>query len=331
MSLSRFRLALLAGLFSCDIGAQPLTSEPAEHSVGVALRVFGGGECIRRPVLAEEVESWLGTSVLPATWTVVVAVEADTFRFSVYERGKLLALRRFEAMSADCGDREKVLGASIALSLEALLARRAEAEQERAELALALAEAEPVDVEVPEGSPLSSSFHVIFAPATLTSPALGGALAFEFGTFPSEDGHTPWRTRLGVMTLWSEDLPLSAVEDARLATRLFAARLGQCWGRGTRTYRLQGCSELLGGYVSGRGLGELTELGAHLPWVAWGFGVEGRFWLVEPVALSLGAQANVQLVRPRFRVVSDSGYAVEEFRAPSLGLMFHAGVTWSYR
>lgn len=324
------RLVLLAALFCGDIVAQPLTSDSSEHSVAVAVRVFGGEDCIRRPAIAEAVESWLGKDTLPATWTVVVAVEGEYAQFSIFERGRLLALRRFDQMHAECRDREAVLGASIGLSLEALLTRRAEAEQERAEVALAQAPLAPT--RRPEGSPRSLSAQGTFAPTTLMGPAVGGTLSFELGTTgPDEEGSRPWRTRLGVMTLWAEPLALTQVENAELETRLFAGRIGQCWGRGTPTWRLQACTDVLAGYVSGQGQGELRSLGAHLPWFAWGVGVEGRWWVLEPLALSAGAQANLQFVRPRFRVVSDSGSAVEEFRAPPAGLMFHVGVTWSYR
>jgi hypothetical protein len=326
----RFRLVFLAALLCGDIVAQPLTSDPGEQSIAVAVRVFGGGDCIRRPAIATAVESWLGTNTLPADWTVVVAVEGELAQFSIFERGRLLALRRFESMHGECADREAVVGASIGLSLEALLTRRAEADQDRAEQALA--QAPPAPQRQPEGSPRSLTVQGTFAPTTLMSPAAGGSLTFEFGTAgPQEDGSRPWRTRLGVMSLWAEPIPLNQVADAELITRLLAGRIGQCWGRGTRAWRLQACTDVLAGYMSGRGRGDLRELGAHLPWLAWGAGVEGRWWLLEPLALSVGAQANLQLVRPRFRVVTDSGGAVEEFRAPTGGFMFHAGVTWSYR
>lgn len=324
----RYRCFLLAGLLSAHTFAQPLTVDPGEQSVGTAVRVFGGGECVRRSVVVEGVEAWLGRSTLPATWTVVVSVEPEHARFSIFERGKLAALRRFDVLP-ECRDFEAALGASIGLSLEALLARRAEAEQERAEAAQAAAE--PEEPPEPQGSPLSVTAQGTFAPATLMGPAWGGNLTAELGAFWAPTKASNLRTHFGVLALWGTPVELRAVPDARLETRLLAARAGQCLGDGTRSWRLQTCADLMAGYVSGRGSGALRELGTHLPWAALGLGAEGRLWVLEPLALSAGAQANLQVIRPTFRVVSDSGRRVEELRPPSVGLMIHVGATWSYR
>ncbi len=324
----RYRCVLLAGLLSAYTAAQPLPVDLGEQSVGTAVRVFGGGECVRRRVVVEGVEAWLGRDILPASWTVGVSLERDRAHFSIFERGKLVAVRRFDEVP-DCRDFEAAMGASIGLSLEALLARRAEAEQERAEAEPSTPEYE--EAAEPQGSPLASMVQGIFAPTTLTSAAWGGSLTFELGPpwAPGEESNL--RTRLGVLSLWALPTELTEVADARLETRLMAARVGPCLGDGTRSWRLQACADVMAGYVSGRGSGAVRALGAHLPWAAVGLGVEGRLWILEPVALSVGAQANLQLVRPTFRIVSESGRGVEELRTPSAGLMVHVGATWSYR
>lgn len=324
----RSRWVLLAGLLTAYTAAQPLPLDLGEQSVGTAVRVFGGGECVRRRVVVEAVEAWLGRDTLPASWSVVVSVEGERAHFTIFERGKLVAVRRFDDLP-DCRDFEAALGASIGLSLEALLTRRAEVEQERAE-----GEPSTTESEGPrerQGSPLASTLHGTFAPTTLTSPAWGGSLTFELGAPWAPGVESNVRTRLGVLSLWALPTELTEVADARLETRLMAARVGPCLGDGTRSWRLQACADLMAGYVSGRGSGAVRALGAHLPWAAVGLGVEGRLWIVEPLALSAGAQANLQVVRPVFRVVSDSGREVEELRIPSAGVMVHVGATWSYR
>lgn len=325
----RFRALLLAGLLSPHTVAQPLPVDPGDHSVSVAIRVFGGAQCIRRPEVARGVEAWLGSDVLPTAWTVVVLVRDVAVQFSIYENGKLVALRRFDRPPEDCTDFEAALGASIGLSLEALLARRAE----RAEQAVRedLAAEEATRQEESEGSPLSLTAQITLATDTLIGPARGGHLTFELGSPWEPARPSAFRVRLGVMTLWAEDMSLEAAEDARLSSRLLAARVGACWGSGRPAWRLQACTDAMAGHVSGRGVGELRGLGARLPWAAWGLGLEGRLWLFDPVALSAGVQGNLQLARPTFRVVAESGQDVEAYRVPPLGFMFHAGATWSYR
>lgn len=329
MLQSRFRALLLAGLLSAHTIAQPLSVDPGTHSTSVAIRVFGGGECIRRPEVTRAVETWLGTDALPSAWTVIVLVRAEGIEFSIYESGKLLALRRFEGPPADCADFEAALGASIGLSLEALLARRAE-QEEQAALEELVAE-EVARREEDEGSPISITGQLTFASDTLIGRARGGHVTLELGTPGAPARPSDLRLRFGVMSLWGEQAPLADIEGAHLSTRLLAVHTAGCWGRGRRAWRLQACTDVLVGHVSGQGIGDLRGLSARLPWAAWGLGVEGRLWVLEPIALSAGLQGNVHLTRPSFRVVAESGQDVQVYRLPAMGFMFHAGATWSYR
>lgn len=329
MLQSRFRAFLLAGLLPAHTIAQPLSVDSGTHSTSVAIRVFGGGECIRRPEVTRAVEAWLGMDALPSTWTVIVLVRTDGIQFSIYESGKLLALRRFEGPPQNCGDFEAALGASIGLSLEALSARRAE-QEEQAALEELVAE-EEARREEDEGSPISITGQMTFASDTLIGRARGGHVTLELGTPMAPARTSDWRLRFGVMSLWGEDVPLANVEGSHLSMRLLAVHTAGCWGRGRRAWRLQACTDVLVGHVTGLGVGDLRGLSSRLPWAAWGAGVEGRWWVLEPVALSAGAQGNVHLVRPSFRVVAESGRDVAVYRLPALGFMFHVGATWSYR
>ena len=160
---------------------------------------------MRRRVVVEAVEAWLGRDTLPASWSVVVSVEGERAHFTIFERGKLVAVRRFDDLP-DCRDFEAALGASIGLSLEALLTRRAEVEQERAE-----GEPSTTESEGPrerQGSPLASTLHGTFAPTTLTSPAcMAGPIIAEEARLAVEklEGVESAEVRIVWEPRWTED------------------------------------------------------------------------------------------------------------------------------
>lgn len=341
MVRSRVSTLLLLSSVAAPVTAQPLPTrtgpEPApaapapkpppdlgpQQPIERALRFYAPPDCVSQERVASTVREWIGRDTLPSAWAVVVKVHQDTAEFSVFEVGRLVALRRFDSLRGGCRDAETVLGASLGLSLEALLQRR----MEQPPLAFVLPPTMPPQRPTPPKATPTLTAHATFALGTLLEPAWGGGVV---AGLPESDG--TW-TELGVLTLAASASSVSLGESklGLIDSRLVGLRLGQCLNNDGERVSTSGCAELLGGAMSAVGSGDMRPLDATLPWAAVALGVSSRLRVVGPLALTASATANLNFVRPSFRVVDDQGAEVEVRQVSELGTMLNVGVTWVYR
>jgi hypothetical protein len=304
--------------------ASPLPS--GEQPIVQALRIYAPPECVDPNVIANTIGDWLGRKTLPTTWAVVIKVHEGLAEYSIFEVGRLVALRRFDSLRGGCHDAETALGASLGLALESLLERRAETKPVAVSPAPVREAMKKAPPKPPPSAP-SLRAEAAFALGTLLEPALGYGV---FGTVPESNLTF---TRFGAFALSASDATVSLGEtkEAHIESKLVAARLGQCLNDEGERLVLSGCFDVLGGPLGAVGRGDMEPLDGTLPWFALGVGIDFRLMLVGPLAFTASASANANLVRPTFRVLDDNGAEVEVRQTSELGLTSFAGVAWVYR
>lgn len=297
---------------------------PGEQKIVRALRVYAPPSCVDPEGIAATIGDWLGRDTLPTTWAVVIRVHGDHAEFSIFEVGRLVALRRFESLRGGCRDAETVLGASLGLALESLLARRAETKPIEF---TPVPEAPKSPPPTPPPSAPAMRAEVAFSVGTLLHPAWG------LGVFGSVPESKLTFTRFGAFALRATGVPveLGETKEARIESQLVALRVGQCLNDDGERLVLSGCFDALGGPIGAVGRGDMQPLDGTLPWFALGVGIDLRLMLWGPLALTASASANANLVRPTFRVIDDNGAEVEVRQTSELGLTSFAGVAWVYR
>ncbi len=303
---------------------EPPPTPPAEQPLVQALRLYAPPDCVSLEVIAKTVESWIGVNTLPITWAVVIKVHGQQSEFSIFEVGRLVALRRFDGLRGGCRDAQAVLGAALGLSLEALIERR----RDQAPSTVPGPAPDTPLPQAPVQPPTPSvTAHGSFAVGILLEPAWGAGISMAL----PEGAHT-W-SRFGVLGLVAEDahVTLDELDEARIASRLVALHVGQCLSDSGERLRTSACLDVLGGPVSVVGSGVVQPQDAILPSLAIGLGASTRFRIYGPLALTLAGALEVNLVRPILNLTDTSGRVVESRQVSAAGFMAHAGVTWVYR
>lgn len=315
-------------------------AEPVEPvAVSDALGLDAGATCLEHDRLSEQIVSWLERDELDPRLTVVVeghATEVRTLRFTLRDRGRVIAERAFAPGPSSCDDLHAVVALAIALAVDATVLESVGIASPPPAATPPPPEPEPTPAPVPEDlpplaepaptldlsprpkSPWTLRAHAHGLLALAVPSALGGGA--EVGVEAS------WRDRidlqLGGLAAASSPQP---VEGGTLSVALVAARADLCGGRSFGRVRPRGCVGALAGSALAQGRGFQIDGRITLPWLALAAGGDVRVGLGRWLALAFGFDAVIGVVRPAFAV--REGSQVRHVRElPRLGGMLGMGV-----
>lgn len=326
--------------------AQTVSFEPTSGetvAVADALVVEPGATCLEHDRLSEQVVGWLGADALDPRLTVVVEgddIEVRTLRFTLRDRGRVLAEREFSPGPSRCDDLHAVVALAIALAVDATVLETT-----------GVAEPEPQPEPRPEPEPqpepqpepkleTSPDEPVPGSPAhvDLSSPPprwelrgqLRGLLAY--GVPPEVGGGGMLGLELSHKSLVDLQLGVQAtssgserIDGGRLAVTLVGGRVDACVGPRIGEIRPRGCLGLLVGSALAEGQGFSTDYRVALPWAAGTFGGDVRVGLTPRVRLSFGLEGLVTVVRPVFDL--REGPEARTLRElPRFGALFGVGL-----
>ncbi|MCA9650899.1 MAG: hypothetical protein KC501_13370 [Myxococcales bacterium] len=323
-----------------ESAAQP---EGGVESVAVAdaLVVEPGATCLEQDRLTEQVVGWLGADELDPRLTVVVEgdrIEARTLRFTLRDRGRVLAERTFAPGPSRCDDLHAVVALAIALAVDATVLESAGVKappvEPPPETTVPEPAPEPVLLETPAPDPTAGSPpHVDLTPRSRPWELRGqlrGLLAY--GAPPDVAGGGMVGLELSRKSLIDLQLGLMAtsagarpVDGATLGVTLVGGRLDACAGPRLGEIRPRGCVGMIAGTALAEGRGFSRDFRIALPWVAGTFGADVRVGLTPRLRLSFGLDGLVTVVRPVFDVQEASGARTLR-ELPRFGALFGLGL-----
>ncbi len=344
-------------LGSADVCAEPSSARspegPTEADEGLedtavsdALVLEPGATCLEHDRLTEQVVTWLERDELDPRLTVVVegnSTVVDSLRFTLRDRGEVIAERVFHEGPSRCEDFHSVVALAIALALDATVLESVGIVAESP----SVPEPQPGPPDAPDEPP-----PVVVPRPSAPEPSPGPDLT------PRD---RPWRLRVRAGGLVTVGLPPPLGGGAELAVELswrdlvdvdvgvlgasagpqpidqgstlqialVAGRADVCAGPQMRRVRPRFCGGLIAGSAMGEGRGFVRDFQVVVPWVALAFGGDLRVSLMHRLDLSFDLDGVVTTVRPVFDVREELG--VRKLRdLPRFGGMFGLGLVVSF-
>jgi hypothetical protein len=307
---SEFARALALAALVAPCCASPAAAQDAPLSD--ALSVASDDACLTRDALVEHVRTWLGRDATPASLSIVVEADAATASFALAQGGERVATRRFDRLPAGCADRRAVLGLAIALAIDSALAERPEV--------LGVAS----DDETPgpgQATTVSGAIEVEALVAIELLPDVGFLASVALSLSPV----APLRLRAGALVSARQGAPIGR-GGAELT--LAAGRLDVCGAAPIAPeLALGGCVGGLAGALAADGNGFDAVRSAVVPWVAVDVRLELRYAPLPFLALSLGVEGVLSVLRPRLDVLDGSGALVAARTLPLVGVLVGVGAS----
>lgn len=300
-----------------SIAARARAQTPPERSVPIvgAIDVRSSDPCLDVVAIAAQITRWLHRDAIDARVGVLLRTAPEGGeRIEVIRDGSVVAERLFDGGEASCTEKQAALGLMIAMALDATLVE---------DLA-------PVPVPVP----------VIAAPEPVPERVLALELAGDFGVglLPrasggaSLSGELVLRDRFAFrLGLFGQATADASLDRGRVSTSLLGARADACLGITASRFHLEGCAGFGAGFVIAEGHGFTADSRAIVPWAAASVGVAGRMRLSEKLALRLGLDALIPVVRPVLVVTDVAGAVVGRQSLSPVALHASIGVVVSFR
>ncbi len=316
---------------------------PQQVVVSEALSLDPGATCLEHDRLSEQVVTWLGRDDVDPRLTVVVQGderEVRTLRFTLHDRGTLIAERDFAPGPSRCDDLHSVVALAIALALDATVldsvgVTPAPVTDPVPPPGLAppsvVPRARPPQPDPPSTSPPDDELDLSPREHEWEIRTRGRGL-LTFGAPPTVGGGA----ELSVEAGWHHliDLQLGAfatsagpqrVEDTTLDVILAAGRADLCGGPQLGLVRPRVCGGVIAGTAVAEGNGFVRDFRISVPWVAFAFGGDLRVRLSRRIRLSIGLDGLVTAVQPVFEVREELG--VRQLRdLPRFGAAFGVGL-----
>ncbi|MCH9680272.1 MAG: hypothetical protein K0V04_02470 [Deltaproteobacteria bacterium] len=305
---------------------RPHTVDPtATPTVAIsdALALEVGATCLEHDRLSEQVVTWLGRDDLDPRLTVVVEGddrEARTLRFTLRDRGTVIAERDFPQGPSRCDDLHSVVALAIALAIDATVLESVGVSQPVAPTP------EPIDVKpLPPDPPAEVQPRVepVVPPddgLDLTPPkpnwhlrAHGRAL-LTLGAPPTVGGggqlglELSWRNRVDLqLGALASSAGSQSVADGSLNVTLAAGRADLCWGPQLGLFRPRVCGGVVAGTAVGESQGFARDFRIAVPWLAGAVAADLRVRLAPRLRLSFGLDGLVTVLQPVFDVREELG------------------------
>ncbi|MCX4242667.1 hypothetical protein [Paraliomyxa miuraensis] len=305
-------------------------------AIADALSVDPGATCLEHDRLSEQVVTWLGRDALDPRLTVVVEgdpTEVRTLRFTLRDRGVVIAERAFDPGPSSCDDLHAVVALAIALAVDATVLESVGIG------ATAVPSPPPAPSEPPptfEPDPAPEPAAALVQPLLDLDPPPVPAWGLRLDARGLLGINTPPTVAGGAMVgldaSWRErvDLHLGAmattaaprsIGGGTLAVTLLAARLDVCGGPQLGRVRPRGCLGTRAGNAMAQGRGFEQNGRAVLPWLAMAARGDVRVTLHRRVALGLGLEGLVNVVQPVFYTLQGAQEPM-----PRFGALLHGGV-----
>lgn len=279
-----------APLVASSLAVPSLAEDVAERPLAEILIVSGGGECLTRDGLAEQVASWLGRDEADARLRIEVAVHGDPpalVEFVVDVDGVPRAQRDFTDLPAKCEDVRAVVSLAVALAIDATL--------------LEAIGVGPVEKAAPTDRQSRVALEATGSAGLVPDLVLGGDVAWEIAW--SER----FESRLGVLLTAPAE---GGLDPGRVERWLVAGHAEACLARSLGAERLRACAGPAVGVLLARGHAFDRPRSTQVPWVAVTARIDARFALGAGVDLGLALEGFVPVVRPRLVVEGPAGAGV---------------------
>lgn len=310
----------------------PEVGRAQERTIADALSVPDGAVCLRGPELAMHVRAWLRRdSVADAVSVLVVDERGDERRdvaFVLLHGEDALARRSFPLLPEGCTDRRAAVALAIAIAIDSGVLE-----------GLSVPEPAPVDEQQPttavaeeteapltrddEASPwhLGLGVHAGGMIGVLPDPALhaGGAVELRY--------YDRWALRLGGSGTTTTDVALGG---GGVRTQLVFGRADACLLLGLGAVAMEGCTTFAGGVLFAEGRDYDQPQSANLKWLAGGLRLGGRFPANGDIALRLGLDGWLSLLRPRMQVYDPTGVVRSQRTLPAAGISGDLGVVVTF-
>ena len=316
---------------------------PATRPVKYVIELDFEGDCLTKDKIVREVlKTWewrVSDRVNRRISVSVAGEEKPTLgaRFWLRVDGKPASYREIE-YSGSCATLSEAVGTAIALAIDALdlndYPLPAPEPAETPSPATVAGPPKPADkrprdapVLRPRRKPQRGTVRSIVlgahmlgtvgvAPRSAVVIGLRGELGFPHGL----------SSRLGTAYLMSDAVPIA---DGSISTITLSGQAGGCWGAQLREFQARACVD--GWLGAMRADPENLERSSNetLPWFAVVPGIEFAFHEQNDLGIRFGAQLSINLVRPRFEVLSNTTEEpLDERTAPPLGFMGSLGLDW---
>lgn len=299
--------------------AEPSVTETTV-AVADALSLEPGATCLEHDRLSEQVVTWLERDELDPRLTVVVEgdpIEVRSLRFTLRDRGEVIAERAFAPGPSSCDDLHAVVALAIALAVDATVLESvgigpavspppsveprldAPPEPEPEPVRAVLEPTPTLDLSPRPSRPWTLRAHAHGLLAINAPPTLGGGAAVGI--------EASWRDRIDLqLGAMATSAAPRAIAEGTLAVTLLAARVDLCAGPQLGRVRPRGCLGALAGNAVAQGRGFDQDGRVVLPWMAVAAGGDVRIAVHRRVALSLGLEGLLSVVQPVFYVRQES-------------------------
>ena len=311
----KLRSTLTLALFSLAVPSGWASAQPAasgDRPVADAISVEGGGACIDRDALGEQVHAWIERDRIDEGLRVELDIRSNAGPRAAHlvlrRDANILAERAFPELPSDCPRAVAALGLAIALALDATLL------EELSAAAL---------------PPATSDFGVS---AAIEGSALAGVLghpaaAMMLGVEVRARENLAARFTIGTTTRHELD-----VGSGLAQVGLSVGRAELCSGPPSQSaWRLAGCAGVAAGVLRAQGRGFAETSTANLLWLAPTSGLRLSYRLRPPAALTLGVDAMAVLVRPRLQVHDREGDVIAQRSLQTMGAGLNIGLSWAFR
>ncbi len=316
---------------------------PATRPVKYAIDLDFDGDCLTKDELVREILKtweWRVSDRVNRRISVSVAGEEQPSlgaRFWLRVDGKPASYREIE-YSGSCDTLSQAVGTAIALAIDAVDLND-----------YPLPEPEPVPMRSPatvvgpakpprKPPRRDTSVRRRVKPerGTVRSIALGVHTLASVGATPRSAVGVGLRgevvfphgvsSRLGANTLLSDSVPIA---DGTISTLTLSGQAGGCWGAEMREFQARACLDAWAGAMRAEPQNLERASSQTLPWLAIVPGIEFAFRDQSDLGIRFGAQLGINLIRPRFEVLSNTTEEpLDERTIPLLGFIGSLGLDW---
>jgi hypothetical protein len=313
-----------------------------------AVAISPGASCLEHTQLVDVIADALRTEDVDSRVEVVVEGDPDdpfVVEYTVRRSGSVIAVRRFDAEATNCEQLHAVVGVSVALAIDATLllpepipvppppkpepAPKPEPEPKPDKPASDPERPPELSARDPRPAALEPS---PWRAAAVMRAGLGVQAPPSWAGVGAAAVELRWRERVfidaGIVGAQAGFVDLG---EGRAAFALVGGMLELCGGASLKRVRPRGCVGIVGGGALARGRGFSVSRNDQLPWLAATFGGDLRVPVTRRVELEFGADGVLNLLRPGFDFVDETGDRRIGQDFPWFGGWLTAGVVVAFR